>query len=92
VLTGKVEDPSVIKLPELLGTLKEKLYFVKIKNRIGQKLDLELLSKEFSLKGIFVKRFLERIATAPENEKAALAEAMYLGLEAFDSEVGYLED
>ncbi len=92
VLTGKVEDPSAIKVPELTGALKEKLYFVKIKNRIDRKLDLELLSKELSLKGIFVRRFMERIQNAPENEKSALTEAMYLGLEAFESEVGYLED
>ncbi|MEE0928754.1 MAG: metallophosphoesterase [Acutalibacteraceae bacterium] len=92
ILTGKSVDPAAVKLPELTAALREKLYFVKLKSRIGRKLDLDLLAKEFSLKGIFVRRFLERIKDANEADKAALTEAMNLGLEAFETEVGYLED
>ena len=51
-----------------------------------------LLSKEISLKGLFVNRMLERIKTADEQNKKQLIDALYLGLDAFDGEVAYDED
>lgn len=92
VLTGSVTNPSAINTAELTAALKAKLYFVKIKNRLKQQIDLELLSNEISLKGIFVKKLLERIKNADKDEQKLLIDALYLGLEAFNSEVAYDED
>lgn len=92
VLSGVNEDPSRIDMPLLKSRLAGKLYFVKIRNEVKQKLDLESLSKEVSLRGIFVCKMLDKISAAGENDKKPLAEALYLGLEAFDSEVAYNED
>lgn len=92
VLSGVNEDPSRIDMPLLHSRLAGKLYFVKIRNEVKQKLDLESISKEVSLRGIFVSKMLDKIAAAGEDDKKPLAQALYLGLEAFDSEVAYNED
>ena len=92
ILTGSPENLRDISLPELLTKLKAKLYFVKVKSRLKPRLDLELLSKEISLKGLFVNRMLEKIKTADETDKKKLIDALYLGLDAFDGEVAYDED
>lgn len=92
VLTGAVESPENIKPAHLLLLLKEKLYFVKLKNEITRKLDLEALSRELSLKGVFVKTMLEKLSAAQGDEKQSVLDALNLGLAAFDSEVAYNED
>lgn len=92
ILTGSVKSVSAINLAELTASLKTKLYFVKIKNQLKPKLDLELLAQEISLKGIFVKKMIEKIKNADEKQQKLLIDSMYLGLEAFDSEVAYNEN
>jgi hypothetical protein len=92
VLTGSHPCPHAINIAELLASLKNKLYFVKLKNQIKAQIDLETLASEPSLKGIFVKNMLNRIENATEDEKSIFTEALYLGLEAFDTEVSYCED
>ena len=91
-LVGTPENLGDINISELLAELKGKLFFVKIKNRLKQKLDLDLLSKEISLKGLFVNRMLEKIKSADDTDKKKLIDALYLGLDAFDGEVAYDED
>ena len=76
----------------LMALLKDKLYFVKLRNNMHRGIDPELLSKEVSLKGIFVRKMLEKAEAADENKKTAIFEAMYLGLDAFETEVAYDED
>ncbi|MBP3390699.1 MAG: DNA repair exonuclease [Clostridia bacterium] len=92
LLLGSCETLADINVPELLSRLSGKLYFVKIKNRLKQKLDLDLLAKEISLKGLFVGRMLEKIKAADDGDKKKLIDALYLGLDAFDGEVSYDED
>lgn len=92
VLCGSCENPEAINLSELTAILKSRLYFVKLKNQITEKIDLELLANEISLKGIFVKKMLERMQSAEENEKKRLTDALHLGLKAFESEVAFDED
>ena len=92
VLTGAVADPSVIKTEQFTLMLESEVYFAKIKNRLQTKMDLEALSNEFSLKGIFAKKMLEKISASTDGEKEKLEKALYLGLKAFDLEVAYDED
>lgn len=91
-LTGAVSEETVISLPEISSRLNEVLYFAKVKNLTEIKIDLDLLSKEKNLKGIFVKNMLLRIDKADESEKENLKSALNLGLNAFAGEVTYYED
>ena len=54
---------------------------LKIKDKTKLKYDLEKISKENSLKGIFVKELLEKIKENPE-EKETIEKAIEIGLEA----------
>lgn len=91
-LTGEIlPDTKVIK-PEILSRLQNELYFVKLKDSTELQVDFEVLSKEPSLKGIFVKRMLEKLKAADENDKPLYKKALNLGLKAFLGEVKYDED
>ena len=92
VLCGFLENPETIKISHLELMLKDKLYFVKLRNKISKQINLEALSGELSLKGLFVKNMLEKISAASDEEKAVLSDALNLGLAAFDTEVAYSED
>jgi hypothetical protein len=65
---------------------------VKLKNSTEFLLDYETLANEPTLKGIFVKKMLEKSANATEEEKQIIKKALNLGLRAFKTEVKYDED
>jgi exonuclease SbcD len=67
--------------------LENELYFVKVKDRTHAAIDLEELANENSLKGIFVRKMLEKINHSQETEASEYKRALYIGMKAFDSEV-----
>lgn len=89
-LIGTIPQDFVINTAELTARLSENLYFVKIKDSTEFRVNLEALANETTLKGIFVKKMLEKqsMADNPDLYKKALN----LGLRAFNSEVKYNED
>lgn len=91
-LTGTVSPEAVIDTTEIAGRLSETLYFVKCKDSTEFTLDLNALAEEKSLKGIFVKRMLERENSSEEAQKPLVRQALRLGLKAFGAEVKYNED
>lgn len=91
-LVGEISENCEINTAEITGRLAEKLYFVKVADNTEIKPDLEALSGEKTLKGIFVKRMLDRINAAGEEEKAPLRRALTLGLRAFGEELKFSED
>lgn len=91
-LVGEIAEETQIIPAEITARLRDDLYFVKVKNRTEYSLDYEALSAEPTLKGIFVKKMLERDAAATPEEKATIQEALRLGIKAFITEVKYDED
>ncbi len=91
-LIGYFEPQNELRLKELLARLEEVLYFVKIKDSTDLKLDFDELAKEPTLKGIFVKRMLERIEKADDSDKEKYKKALKIGLKAFTQEVNLDED
>lgn len=91
-LIGSVSEEDEINTEEILSRISNELYFVKIKNKTEIKIDLEALKNEASLRGIFVKKMLERTENAPEDEKELYRKALKLGLRAFNAEVKFDED
>lgn len=92
VLTGYVEETADFSIPEITSRLLENLYFAKVKDKSEIKIDFNVIAKEPTLKGIFVKNMLNKIENAPEQEKENLKSALNLGIKAFNSEVTYYED
>ncbi len=93
ILTGEIDEEASILLPEIESRLSNEVYFIKVKDKTTFKIDTEALSKEISLKGIFVRNMMARINEAQtEEEKNILRDALNIGLKAFRSEVAYNED
>lgn len=91
-LTGGIDPELQVGLSEIQSRLADELYFVKLKDSTEYLIDLEALSGEVSLKGIFVKKMLEKESAAPEEQKPLYRKALKLGLKAFAGEVKYSED
>ena len=89
-LTGSIPPEKDLNLSEITTRLSAVLYFVKLRDKTEVAIDLELLAKEPTLKGVFVKNMLEKLKTAEDKE--AVTRALNIGLRAFNSEVKYNED
>lgn len=81
-LTG-IADVNTAEIQGRLGAL----YFVKLRDKTEPPVNYDELSREISLKGLFVKNMLSRLNAAEKEEKENLKEALKLGLKAFDGEV-----
>lgn len=91
-LTGDISPDFQLLLAEIESRLSAELYFVKLKDSTEFKIDYISLSNEKSLKGIFVKKMLEKQQTASDEQKEILKQALKLGIKAFMGEVKYDED
>lgn len=89
-LTGSIPPETELNLSEITTRLSAVLYFVKLRDKTEFSIDFELLAKEPTLKGVFVKNMLEKLKTAEDKE--AVTRALNIGLRAFNSEVKYNED
>lgn len=89
ILEGALDAAFLPDCAAVAARLENELYFVKIKDETHIRTDLNALSKETSLKGIFVRRMLEKINIAGRDDARAaqVRRALYIGLKAFDSEV-----
>ena len=100
ILTGYIPEGFILPLDSLSNVLKEKLHFAKLQDRTHVEFDYEKLAKESSLRGIFVRKMLERVekAKAEDSNKSEdnddfikesdkLWKALELGLMAFEGEV-----
>ena len=91
ILTGSINDGVIISHSEINARLNQVLYYAKLRDKTEVKVDFETLSKETTLKGIFVKNMLSRIENADEDQKDKLKYALNIGLKAFSGEVNYDE-
>ena len=91
ILSGKVDEGTVISLPEITARLNDVLYFAKLRDKTEVEVDFESISQENTLKGIFVKNMLVKINAADQAEKELLKAALNIGLKAFSGEVNYDE-
>ena len=93
ILIGNIPEDFSLSLPEIMSRIADTLYFVKIRDNTKPIIDLDALSNEASLKGIFVKNCLKLINdTDDETQKINYQKALELGLKAFVSEVNFFED
>jgi len=91
--TGTLQTDEPTDFVQLEKKLSEDIYFVQVRNYTRPDINLEELSSEMNLKGIFVKKMLERInSTVDKVERNNLEKAMYLGLSAFEGEVNHYEN
>lgn len=91
ILTGSIPEGVKIDSADIARRISDSVFYIKVKDRAEIAVNLELLSKEKSLKGIFVKKMLMKIG-AEGDPDGELRQALFLGLKAFNSEVKFNED
>ena len=89
---GEVDEDFSLPKEEICERLCAQVFYAKIKDFTQIHIDRETLAKEPTLKGIFVKNMLARIANANDDEKAFLESALEIGLKAFKTEVNFDEN
>ena len=83
-LTGSLTEQDAIDLALLEESLREKLYFLSLRDARSPEVNLDILKNQESLKGYFVQELYARRRNASEEEKRVIDRAMRLGLDAFD--------
>ena len=91
ILVGEIEDGVKLSLTEITTRVADSVYFIKLRDKTKIKLDFDAISQENTLKGVFVKKMLSKIADANEQEKEQLLYALNIGIKAFSGEVNYDE-
>lgn len=91
-LCGTLPTGVTLDKAELASRLSEQVYYVKIKDKTELQYDFDTLSKEISLKGLFVKNMLLKLENAGGDERENIRAALSIGLKAFNAEVTYNED
>ncbi|MGL5949839.1 MAG: metallophosphoesterase family protein, partial [Cetobacterium sp.] len=92
ILTGAIDEHFNINEDVLLQKLKSDFYFIKIVNKTTIKINLENLAEDYSVKGKFILKMLEKINEASEEEKEVLNKALKLGIQCLSEEAANLDD
>lgn len=89
-LTGGTEQSLNVDSAYIATSLASEYFFIKVIDASAPKIDLELLAKQNTLKGMFVKRMLDMLDGAEDPE--LVNRALQIGLKAFDGEVKAIDN
>ncbi len=82
---GYISHDFKINVTNVTGILKEKAFYVKVIDQTAPDYDFEKIAKEPGLRGVFVRKMLERVEnTSVDEEKRLIMKALYYGMEAID--------
>lgn len=87
ILMGELSEEFILDINILQNSLEQNFFALKLKDSTSIKLDIEKLSKEYSIKGLFSAKMLEKINKAEtEAEKEKLIKALKIGLQSLSKE------
>lgn len=96
ILEGAIDASFKLDCEAVAARLEGEVYFIKLRDETHIEIDMDSLAKEASLKGIFVRKMLDKINKSLDGENDDEADkyrkALYIGLKAFDGEVLYNEN
>ena len=93
VLVGSVESHLNLKEEVILEKLKDEFYFVKVVDKTEIKIDFDEISKDYSLKGIFVAKLLKELEECEDEDEALVIKmALKLGVQCLSEEEVTLND
>lgn len=81
-LRGTVSEDFILRPDIFKEKIKNRYFFVKINNETRVHIPYEDMAKEYSLKGIFVSKMLEKIRSDPQNSE--LERALEIGVRVLD--------
>ena len=83
ILAGQPERDVDLDVAALLSSTAQDFRYLEIVDRTEAPFDLDQMQDESTTRGAFVRMLQQRLASAPESERAALQNALYYGLRAF---------
>lgn len=92
VLKGEVESFVNLKEGLLKELIKDYFYYVKIMDKTEVKLDFDSISKDYSIRGVYAKKILEKIDTENSEENEIFKIALKLGIQCLSNEEVNLND
>ena len=92
ILKGELKEHFNLKENLLIEKLKNKFYYIKIINDTSIEVDLEELSKDYSIKGKFIAKILEKLKAASDDDKEILKLALKIGIQCLSEEEVNLND
>lgn len=91
ILKGEIESYINLKEDIILEKIKDDFYFVKVIDKTGVKLDFDEISKDYSIKGVYAKKLLEKMGEE-DCDKEVLQMALKLGIQCLSHEEVNLND
>ncbi|MFZ5968032.1 MAG: metallophosphoesterase family protein [Bacillota bacterium] len=85
ILTGEIHEEFNIHTHVIQEKLRDKLFWVSVKDETTVKMNEENLERDFSLKGVFVKKMREKIKhCTSDEERQKLEQALKIGIYALN--------
>ena len=91
ILTGEIEAYINLNEQIILEKIKDDFYFVKVIDKTNIKINFDSISKDYSVKGVYAKRLLEKIKEE-DCDKEILQMALKLGIQSLCHEEVNLND
>ncbi|AYE34795.1 metallophosphoesterase family protein [Clostridium septicum] len=86
ILTGELDDSFNLREEIVLDKIKDDFYFVKVIDKTEIKVDYSEISKDFSVKGLFVKKLLEKLEQSNDEESEIIKMSLKLGMQCLSEE------
>ncbi len=83
-LRGRITPDIRIDMETVMELTADKAFYIKVTDETVPDYDLEQISRETGLRGLFTRKMLERAAKADQEEYRLVMQALYIGLEAID--------
>ena len=92
ILKGELKEHFNLKESVLIEKLKNKFYYIKIINDTSIEVNLTELSRDYSIKGMFITKILEKLKDASDDDKEILKLALKMGIQCLSEDEVNLND
>ena len=92
ILKGELKEHIKLNENLLIEKLKNKFYYFKIINDTSIEVNLEELSKDYSIKGKFIAKIIEKLKEASDDDKEILKLALKIGIQCLSEDEVNLND
>lgn len=92
VLIGEIKEHFIFREDLLIEKLKDYFYYIKIINKTILEIDLEDVAMDYSVKGRFVAKILEKLKNADDEERELINLALKIGMQCLSEEEVNLSD
>ena len=92
ILKGEIKEHFNLNEKLLIEKLKDKFYYIKIINNTSIEVNLEELSRDYSVKGKFIAKIFEKLKCASDEEKEILELALKIGIQCLSEDEVNLND